>query len=98
MTRTFVAGGERAAARSCRSTGSSPARRSTASMPMIRAGADCREIYAASCEPYEAAGKPTVATKEPDTALEEGYYHGLGHGVGLEVHERPNLGRSDGRR
>jgi Xaa-Pro aminopeptidase len=64
-------------------------------MPMIKPGAVCREIHAASCEPFEAAGKPTVRTKQPNTTLEEGYYHGLGHGVGLEVHERPNLGRSD---
>ena len=58
-------------------------------------GAVCRELHGLSCEPFEAAGKPTVRTKEQGTVLAEGYYHGLGHGVGLEVHERPNLGRSD---
>ena len=96
MTRTFVAGGEAPPAELqeyWELTRASLA----AVMPMIKPGAVCREIHAASCEPYEAAGKPTVRTKEPNTALEEGYYHGLGHGVGLEVHERPNLGRSDER-
>ena len=51
-------------------------------------------LYALSCEPFEAAGKPTQRTKTPGTTLDEGYYHGLGHGVGLEVHERPNLSRT----
>ena len=60
----------------------------------VRAGADCRMLYALSCEPFEAAGKPTQRTKTPGTTLDEGYYHGLGHGVGLEVHERPGLGRT----
>jgi len=64
-----------------------------AAYTLVRAGADSRAVYAASCEPYEAAGHPTQRSKPAGTLLEEGYYHSLGHGVGLEVHERPNLGR-----
>jgi Xaa-Pro aminopeptidase len=60
----------------------------------VRAGADCQRLYALSCEPFEAAGKPTQRTKEPGTTLDEGFFHGLGHGVGLEIHERPGLSRT----
>jgi len=60
----------------------------------VRAGADGAAIYARSCEPYIAAGKPTQLTKAEGEVLRDGYFHGLGHGVGLEVHERPGLGRS----
>jgi Xaa-Pro aminopeptidase len=94
MTRTFVAGGEAPPAELQEYWELTRASLDVV-MPLLKPGAVCREIHAASCEPFEAAGKPTVRTKPPDTTLEEGYYHGLGHGVGLEVHERPNLGRSD---
>ena len=93
-----VRGRRRGAARRAAGVlGAHARRRSSASKAAIRAGAVCRELHGLSCEPFEAAGKPTVRTKEQGTVLAEGYYHGLGHGVGLEVHERPNLGRSDER-
>ena len=28
--------------------------------------------------------------------IEDGYFHSLGHGVGLDVHEQPGLGRAGG--
>jgi Xaa-Pro aminopeptidase len=59
----------------------------------IRAGASGRALFERSCEPYIEAGQPTQLTKEPGVQLEEGYFHALGHGVGLEVHERPYMGR-----
>jgi Xaa-Pro aminopeptidase len=46
------------------------------------AGAECRAVDAAAREPIDAAGH------------EEHYGHGLGHGVGLEVHEGPRLGKT----
>jgi Xaa-Pro aminopeptidase len=60
----------------------------------VHAGADAQALYGLSCEPFEAAGYPTQRTKPKGSTLDEGYYHGLGHGVGLEVHERPHLGRT----
>lgn len=41
-----------------------------------------------TCELFEAMGHPTVL-KVPDTV--NGYNHSIGHGVGLQVHERPWL-------
>jgi Xaa-Pro aminopeptidase len=58
----------------------------------IRDGADGRAIYDTTCDIFEAAGEPTQRTKEAGKTLAEGFFHGLGHGVGLEVHEQPGLG------
>lgn len=58
----------------------------------IRSGADGRAIFDGTCEIFEAAGEPTQRTKEPGAPLADGFFHGLGHGVGLEVHEEPGLG------
>jgi Xaa-Pro aminopeptidase len=93
MTRTFVAGGEEPdpeLATYWRLSREALDR----SFVAVHAGADCRELYGISCEPFESAGYPTQRTKPPGTKLDEGYFHGLGHGVGLEVHERPNLSRT----
>ena len=59
-----------------------------------RPGAPCAELYAIACDVFEAAGHPTGRTKAPGEILREGFFFGLGHGVGLEVHEDPALGRS----
>jgi Xaa-Pro aminopeptidase len=92
MTRTFVAGG-----------GEPPAelaeywKLTRDSLERVyadlRPGADGKALFERSCEPYIEAGKPTQLTKTPGQVLEDGYFHSLGHGIGLEVHERPFMGR-----
>jgi Xaa-Pro aminopeptidase len=62
----------------------------------IKDGADGRAIFEGTCEIFEAAGQPTQRTKPAGETLNEGFFHGLGHGVGLEVHEEPGLGRAAG--
>src|SRR6266571_5167428 len=46
-----------------------------------------------TCELFQEHGYPTQLTKKPGEVLEHGFFHSLGHGVGLEVHEQPWLGR-----
>lgn len=40
------------------------------------------------CDFFESRGYRTI---RQDDAIEEGYVHGLGHGIGLEVQEKPRL-------
>jgi Xaa-Pro aminopeptidase len=60
----------------------------------VRAGVTGKSLYDGSCDIFEAAGYPTQRTKQPGQVLADGFYHSLGHGVGLEVHEEPGLGMS----
>jgi Xaa-Pro aminopeptidase len=93
MTRTFVAGGGRPDDELAEYWQLTKASLELV-YPEVRDGADGQAIYRRSCEPFIAAGKPTQLTKAAGEVLRDGYFHGLGHGVGLEVHEDPGLGRS----
>jgi Xaa-Pro aminopeptidase len=87
MTRTFVPG--------------------RASEELVRLHADCRaaleiawdclrpgrdDAYQKVCEFFHSKGYPTRAHHEGEGPLREGFLHALGHGVGLEVHEKPWMG------
>jgi Xaa-Pro aminopeptidase len=56
-------------------------------------GIEGRVLHEGSCEIFEAAGELTQRTKEPGKPLADGFFHSLGHGVGLEVHEAPGVGQ-----
>jgi Xaa-Pro aminopeptidase len=58
----------------------------------VRSGADGGHIHRLVSEFFAERGFPTMLTKPEGEALLDGFYHGLGHGVGLEVHEPPSLG------
>ena len=63
-----------------------------ASVAEIRAGVGGRAVFDVVCDIFEAEGEPTGRTKTPGETLADGFFHGLGHGVGLEVHEQPGMG------
>jgi Xaa-Pro aminopeptidase len=90
MTRTFVVGDVaddvREWHRLCKEALDS-------SIAEIRAGAETRAVFDVTCDIFEAAGEPTQRTKKPGETLVDGFFHGLGHGVGLEVHEEPGMGQ-----
>ena len=60
----------------------------------VKPGVNGRTLFEQVCEQFHAAGYKTQLNKDPDEVLEDGFFHSLGHGVGLEVHELPSLGRA----
>jgi len=58
----------------------------------IKPGVPGRELFVGTCELFQEHGYRTPLSKEPGEVLEDGFIHGLGHGVGLEVHEEPGMG------
>jgi Xaa-Pro aminopeptidase len=52
----------------------------------LKANTSFYDYQKRTCELFESMGHPTVGSQH-DT--QEGYVHGLGHGVGLEIHEQP---------
>ena len=89
MTRTYVVGEPPAELveyqRACREA-------LDEALGAIRPGVPGRDLFVGTCELFQDAGYKTWLTKEPGQVLEEGFIHGLGHGVGLEVHEEPGMG------
>ncbi|HEU5279342.1 MAG TPA: Xaa-Pro peptidase family protein [Gaiellaceae bacterium] len=59
----------------------------------VKPGVNGRKLYEQVCDIFQQAGYKTQLNKEPGEVLEDGFFHGLGHGVGLEVHELPTMGR-----
>jgi Xaa-Pro aminopeptidase len=58
----------------------------------IRPGVQDADVNRGTAELFRAHGQPTMLDKQPGVPLEDGFYHSLGHGVGLDVHEPPTLG------
>ena len=56
----------------------------------IRAGAEGKDIHQAVMERFESRG---YTTGEIDGRM-QGFFHGTGHGLGLEIHEPPRIGKA----
>jgi Xaa-Pro aminopeptidase len=85
MTRTFVRGDPSDELRRRFET-TDEARR--AALAALGPGVTGSEVHDAVCDVYEEAGYPTLRS-DPET--EVGFIHSTGHGVGLDVHERPRV-------
>jgi Xaa-Pro aminopeptidase len=59
----------------------------------VRHGVASRDIHGAILDLFEARGFPTGEAK----GRMQGFFHGTGHGLGLEIHEAPRIAMNDTR-
>ncbi|QEC48902.1 aminopeptidase P family protein [Baekduia soli] len=90
MTRTFVVGELSDAVRAQEAL---VTRAFAAARDAARPGITGCELHASACDVFEAAGHRTQRTG-PGEDPAEGFQFSLGHGVGLQVHEDPDLGQT----
>jgi Xaa-Pro aminopeptidase len=62
----------------------------------VKPGVRGSDIHRQVCDFFHEHGYKTQLHKEDGEVLVDGYFHATGHGVGLEVHERPGVGRVEG--
>jgi Xaa-Pro aminopeptidase len=67
-----------------------------AAVSMIRAGVNGRDVHERVSDILHERGYKTGKhDQKPGEPLTEGFFHGTGHGVGLEVHEAPRVSPVD---
>ncbi len=67
-----------------------------AALQMVRAGVNGRDIHQKVTDILHEAGYKTLQhDQKPGEPLQEGFIHGTGHGVGLEIHEAPRISSTD---
>ena len=91
MTRTFVIGTPSEELREYHRLSREALERALAA---IKPGIAGSELHRQTCEFFHQHGHRTQLSKQPGEVLQDGFFHSLGHGVGLEVHEQPSLGRN----
>jgi Xaa-Pro aminopeptidase len=90
MTRTFVVGEVPQAVREREALVRTALERAREA---VRPGVTGTALHDLACDVFEAAGHRTQRTG-PGEDPDEGFQFSLGHGVGLEVHEDPSVGRT----
>lgn len=63
-----------------------------AALGALEAGVSGSDVHDAVCDVYEDAGIPTLRANE---RAETGFIHTTGHGVGLDIHERPRISEEE---
>lgn len=65
-------------------------------LSMVKAGVNGRDVHGKVSDVLHERGYKTGKhDQKPGEPLTEGFFHGTGHGVGLEVHEAPRVSTAD---
>ena len=61
-----------------------------AALALVKEGVTCKEVHNLVCDIFEERGYETIRKKG-----KKGFIHSTGHGVGLDLHEKPNVANND---